>query len=126
METATELRVGTGLPGPGRPAGVPNKINLEVRAMISEALERAGGADYLLERALDPNTQGAFLALVGKILPKDVQLSGEIRVGLAAMVQASLSITPERVAEIRAALERAAVEGAREVKQIETTTENAT
>ena len=34
--------------GPGRPKGVPNKLTGDVKAMILEALDRAGGASYLL------------------------------------------------------------------------------
>jgi hypothetical protein len=52
---------------PGRPKGVPNKINGEVRAMLLEALDKAGGADYLLQQA--QANPSSFLALVGKCLP---------------------------------------------------------
>ena len=48
----------------GRPLGVPNKINGDVKAMLREALERAGGADYLLEQS--EKNPSAFMALVGK------------------------------------------------------------
>lgn len=58
--------------GPGRPAGIPNKITQSVRDMVLTALEEAGGAAYLLERAKDPRTQAAFLTLVGRVLPLQV------------------------------------------------------
>lgn len=38
--------------------------------MIKNALDRAGGEEYLMRQAED--NPGAFLALVGKTLPKDV------------------------------------------------------
>ena len=60
--------------GPGRPKGEPNKITREVKEMILQALEQAGGVDYLVQKAKDPRTAGPFLALVGKILP--LQLTG--------------------------------------------------
>ena len=62
-------------PGPGRPKGVPNKNTALIKEMILQALNDAGGVDYLTERANDPKTASAFLSLVGKVLP--VQLTGE-------------------------------------------------
>ena len=65
--------IGKGTPGPGRKKGVPNRVNGEVKAMILEALDGAGGVQYLIERASDPRTASAFLTLVGKVLPMQVQ-----------------------------------------------------
>lgn len=50
----------------------PSKVNAELKAMILGALSDAGGKDYLLARAQDPNTMGSFLSLVGRILPREV------------------------------------------------------
>ena len=59
----------------GRPKGSVNKVTKDLRNMIHVALDKAGGADYLLEQAKkNPN---AFLTLVGKTLPKDVVVSGD-------------------------------------------------
>ncbi len=63
-------RVGDGTPGPGRKKGVPNKLTSDVKAMILEALSKAGGVDYLLAAALTNPT--AFMTLVGKVLPLTV------------------------------------------------------
>jgi hypothetical protein len=57
----------------GRTAGTPNKVTGELKTMILEALEGAGGVEYLKARAVD--TPGPFLALVGKVLP--LQVTGE-------------------------------------------------
>ena len=59
--------------GAGRKKGVPNKLNADLKEMILGALGDAGGRDYLAARAVD--TPGAFLTLVGKVLP--LQVSGE-------------------------------------------------
>lgn len=59
--------------GPGRPKGAPNKVQQAVKEMITEALNRAGGVEYLVERANDPRTASAFLTLVGKVLPMQIQ-----------------------------------------------------
>ena len=65
--------IGRGLPGPGRPKGKPNKLTHDVKEMVLTALNEAGGAEYLRKQA-DKNP-GAFLVLVGKLLPK--QITGE-------------------------------------------------
>ena len=57
----------------GREKGVPNKVTTELKTMILDALDKAGGVDYLKARAED--TPGPFLALVGKVLP--LTLTGE-------------------------------------------------
>lgn len=57
----------------GRPKGAVNKITADLKNMILEALDNAGGAEYLEARANDPKTAAAFLGLVGKVLPMTVQ-----------------------------------------------------
>jgi hypothetical protein len=58
--------------GPGRPKGSMNKTTREVKEMVLQALEGAGGVEYLIQRASDPRTASAFLTLVGKVLPLQV------------------------------------------------------
>lgn len=57
----------------GRKKGTPNKVTGEVKAMILAALDRAGGADYLLRQSED--NPAAFMTLVGKVLP--LQVAGD-------------------------------------------------
>jgi hypothetical protein len=57
--------------GKGRPKGTPNKVTGEVKQMILEALAGAGGVEYLIAKA--ETHPGPFLALVGKVLPLQVQ-----------------------------------------------------
>ena len=64
-------------PGPGRPKGSQNKVTADLKEMILGALDKAGGLDYLAERAADPRTASAFLTLVGKTLPMTVKGPGE-------------------------------------------------
>lgn len=71
METSTTFKKGR-KPGPGRPKGLPNKATKELKDMILSALDESGGVDYLVERANDPRTAAAFLALIGKVLPMNV------------------------------------------------------
>jgi hypothetical protein len=59
--------------GGGRPPGSLNKITRDVRLMITKALVLAGGVAYLRRQA-DANP-AAFLGLVGKTLPKEVNLN---------------------------------------------------
>jgi len=63
-------RVGDGTPGPGRPKGSRNKATVAVKEAVLAALEGAGGVKYLEQQARDNPT--AFLTLVGKVLPLQV------------------------------------------------------
>jgi len=63
--------------GPGRPKGSTNKNTAILKDMLLQALDEAGGVDYLLARAKDKKTQGAFLSLLGKVLPMQVTGPGE-------------------------------------------------
>lgn len=60
-------------PGAGRPKGVPNKLNGDIKAMIVGALQDAGGREYLTARAFDQPV--AFMHLIGRVLP--LQVTGE-------------------------------------------------
>lgn len=57
--------------GIGRAKGIPNKITRQLKDMILGALDKAGGEQYLARQAED--NPSAFLTLVGKILPLQVQ-----------------------------------------------------
>jgi hypothetical protein len=61
--------------GPGRPKGVPNKVTTKLKDMILNALDKAGGEEYLCEQARE--SPSAFLALIGKVLPTTLQGTGE-------------------------------------------------
>lgn len=74
---AGAFKKGEKRPNQGRPKGQTNKLTGELKNMILGALDQAGGVGYLLERANDPRTQTAFMALVGKVLPMTVQGPGE-------------------------------------------------
>lgn len=58
-------------PGPGRPKGSQNKLTMSIKEMILAALDEAGGKDYLLDQAR--NNPGAFLTLLGKVMPTQIQ-----------------------------------------------------
>jgi hypothetical protein len=68
-------KIGEGRSGPGRPKGSVNKTTAAIKDMVTAALDKAGGADYLYTQALEnPN---AFLTLVGKVLPLQVTGPGD-------------------------------------------------
>ena len=58
----------------GRQRGTPNKVTAELKDMILQALDNAGGVEYLQKQAND--NPAAFLTLVGKVLPMTVNGSG--------------------------------------------------
>jgi hypothetical protein len=78
--------------GKGRLKNVPNKISRDLKAMIEDALIEVGGKDYFVAQAAASPT--AFLAIVGKLLPKDVNV--DVRVGLAEMVLNSMREREEK------------------------------
>ena len=68
-------QIGGGKPGPGRKPGIPNKANGLLRDAIIQAAEEAGGKDgivgYLTQQA--KKHPAAFLSLIGRVLPLQVQ-----------------------------------------------------
>ena len=54
----------------GRAKGTPNKNTTALKEMILQALDRAGGPDYLLRQSKE--NPGPFLTLIGKVLPMTV------------------------------------------------------
>ena len=59
----------------GRKKGTPNTMTQQVKDMVVEALQKAGGVDYLVKQS--KKEPKAFLALVGKVLPLQVKHSGD-------------------------------------------------
>ncbi len=60
--------------GGGSRAGSPNRLNADLKDMILGALDDAGGRDYLTRQA--EKNPGAFMVLVGKVLPMQLTGSG--------------------------------------------------
>jgi hypothetical protein len=79
VEKDPNLRKNTGNAGKGRPKGATNKNSKLLKDAILEAAERAGGkrgmVAYLEEQAKENPT--AFMTLMGKVLPMQVQGTGE-------------------------------------------------
>lgn len=61
--------------GKGRGKGNVNKTTAAIKEMIEGALQEAGGQEYLVKQAKENPT--AFLTLVGKILPRDINHGGQ-------------------------------------------------
>ena len=61
--------------GNGRPKGSMNKNTKAIKDMILAALDKAGGEEYLLRQSEENPT--AFLTLVGKILPSELNAKVE-------------------------------------------------
>ena len=71
MANAGSFKKGEKRPDQGKRG--PSKMTKEVKQMVLDALDGAGGVAYLIERASDPRTASAFLTLVGKVIPLQVQ-----------------------------------------------------
>lgn len=63
---------------PRRPKGTPNKITAELKDMIRNALDKAGGEKYLEKQAKENPV--AFMTLIGKTLPMDVKQSTDMSI----------------------------------------------
>lgn len=65
----TAFKKGEKRPGQGRPKGMLNKNNQQLREMILQALhdQPGGGVEYLKLQATE--NPGPFLTLLGKVLP---------------------------------------------------------
>ena len=61
----------------GRKKGSKNHVTRELAAMIDGALAELGGQKWLVETARDEPQ--AFLALLGKRLPKDLRIGGGLK-----------------------------------------------
>lgn len=70
MPNAGAFKKGEKRPNQGRPKGMPNKNTALIREMVAQALDQAGGVDYLVSVA--QTHPGPFLALVGKVLPVQI------------------------------------------------------
>ena len=65
----------------GRPKGTHNKATKELKDVILKALDKAGGVKYLTDQAkLNP---AAFMSLIGKIIPKDINANINVMDALA-------------------------------------------
>lgn len=62
----------------GRKKGTPNKVTGELREMIEGALDDLGGQEWLVKAAGE--NPAAFLALLGKLLPKDITHGGDVTI----------------------------------------------
>jgi hypothetical protein len=63
-----------GKPRGGSRKGKANKINASIKEMLEVSLHKVGGAEYF-ERQAEENP-GAYMALVAKILPKNMVVEG--------------------------------------------------
>lgn len=72
-------KIGQGKAGPGRPKGMPNKTTAMLKDAVLEAATKAGGkagmVGYLQKQATENPT--AFLSLLGKTMPLQVQGGGD-------------------------------------------------
>jgi hypothetical protein len=84
MDEKQSLQIGKGKPGPGRKKGIPNRTTTLLKDAILQAAEQAGGTDgmvgYLKTQAVD--NPGPFMALMGKVLPMQVQGDPDAPLGI--------------------------------------------
>jgi hypothetical protein len=90
MANAGAFKKGEKRPNQGRPKGVTNKDTALIRDMIAQALDDAGGVEYLSSVA--KSHPGPFLALVGKVMPVQVTGANGGPIEVRNMTDAQLAI----------------------------------
>lgn len=58
-------------PKGGSRKGIPNRIAAELKDMVLQALDNAGGVEYLTRQAAE--NPAAFLSLVKAVMPKNIR-----------------------------------------------------
>lgn len=97
----------TGQPTPpGRPAGVRNKLT-NLRDAVLEAFDTVGGAEYLVQLAKGTQSdRAAFVGLVSKVLPTQVQaqVEGGVQIQLSWLGSRQIGTTvaqsPEQITQV--------------------------
>ena len=69
-------RIGTGLPGPGRKPGVPNKIGASAKNAFQAAFDQLGGVEGLVKwaRADEGKNLTDFYKLYARLIPTDLKV----------------------------------------------------
>ncbi len=81
----------------GRKKGTPNRSTVELKTMILAALDDAGGQEYLsTQAALTPN---AFMSLLGRILPLQLEGNKDNPLELVVRAKADLGTKLDRLAK---------------------------
>ena|SRR5437763_16219440 len=78
-------------PNGGRRKGMPNKVSADLKAMVMGALsdQPGGGQKYLADQATA--NPAAFMGLLGKCLPKDVNATHTVKHDPAELTDAELA-----------------------------------
>lgn len=69
----------------GRKAGTPNKLTRTIKEAIEDAFEEVGAAKYLAQMAKEQ--PAAFLTLLGKVLPTQVNAKVEGQQGYHFVIE---------------------------------------
>lgn len=75
----------------GRAKGAGNKVTTDIKQMVINALNKAGGENYLLQQARE--NPKAFIGLVGKIFPStiiDNSTNNTLQVNMSEVVKKAL------------------------------------
>lgn len=76
-------------PGSGRPQGKLNGDTAKLREMILNALDQAGGLEYMARQAHEQPV--AFLKLLGQVLPRDIAVTGTVDIALSERLEQAIA-----------------------------------
>lgn len=89
----------------GRPKGAPNRMTREMREVVREAFEKAGGVEYLERLARD--RPEVFVRLLSKLIPQAHQLELDVASVIKVVDLTGGDARPERQPAIEATTTRA-------------------
>lgn len=98
--------------GQGRKLGSRNKIPMALKQMIRQALDEAGGSQYLLEQARA--NPGSFLSLVGKLIPAEITAEVDME---TTHHSGGLILIPQRCASVEEWLTKYNLGGVEEYRE---------
>lgn len=77
--------------GKGRPKGATNKLTRTIKEAIEVSFDKIGGPEYLAEMAYQQ--PAAYMTLLGKVLPAQVQAEISGAVGLLPMALEDVNLS---------------------------------
>lgn len=98
----TGIAVGSGAPGPGRPRNVKNRLT-NLREAVLKAFDTVGGPEYLVKLANGTQSdRAAFVGLVSKVLPTQVNanVEGGVQIQLSWLGSRSIGTTMAQPADV--------------------------
>lgn len=81
----------------GRPKGTPNKVTRTIQEALMQSFDELDGVEYL--KNLAKSSPQAYAGLLGKMLPKDINMTATVEHGIRNLSDAELQDKIEQMAK---------------------------